>query len=436
MTKTTKTNNLLAARLAGEFSLVSEFNIDRFKAGIDSLQTHPKAEIFSAAVPSTSNDFWYAPDDWRSEYRPYIVKDGILQIPVKGSLLNEFPFQVGSWVTGYEYIWEAYIRGLNDSDVKGIALVIDSPGGLVAGCFSLVDKMYQLKGSKPIKSFASESAYSAAYAIASLGDTITVSRTGGVGSIGVIMTHYDYSGALQQAGIKVTNITAGKHKADGSSSEPLPQDVYDRLSARAESIRDIFVETVSRNRPALTQDQARATEALCYNAQEAIQEKLADDIGDLDESLASFSLDVIENTNTDDDNGEYELNMKTQDNGVNVDEIKAEAHAAGFAEGAKAEQARFSAILSAPEAAGRSKLAMHLASNTAMSVDDVVSTLKVAAPEVAPQVVAQEPEAGAITFEKAMSAENPEITPEGKSATPDTKDAALASILDALPNFK
>jgi hypothetical protein len=48
--------------------------------------------------------------------------------------------------------------------------------------FDLVDRMFAMRGKKPIKAYAMEYAYSAAYSIASVADSITVSRSGGVGS--------------------------------------------------------------------------------------------------------------------------------------------------------------------------------------------------------------------------------------------------------------
>src|SRR5699024_6624417 len=113
-------------------------------------------------------DFWFQDDDWRSSLRPYVVRDGVLQIPVKGVLLHNFPYQFGSWATGYTYIQRAFERGLDDDQVKGIALVVDSPGGEVAGNFDLVDKMYERRDEKPVRAYAAEMALSAAYSIASV----------------------------------------------------------------------------------------------------------------------------------------------------------------------------------------------------------------------------------------------------------------------------
>jgi ClpP class serine protease len=76
------------------------------------------------------------------------------------------------------------------------------PGGEVSGCFDLVDAIYAIRGKKPIWGILNEYAYSAGYAIASACDYVTVPRTGGVGSIGVITMHVDMSKAIDSAGLK------------------------------------------------------------------------------------------------------------------------------------------------------------------------------------------------------------------------------------------
>ena len=55
-------------------------------------------------IEMAADDFWFSSDDYRSQYRPYKVQDGILTIPVKGLLLNNFSIIYGSYATGYDYI--------------------------------------------------------------------------------------------------------------------------------------------------------------------------------------------------------------------------------------------------------------------------------------------------------------------------------------------
>lgn len=362
--------------------------------------------------------FWFAPDDWRSAYRPYVVRDGVLLIPVKGVLLNNFPWNIGAWATGYEYIWRAFDRGQRDPEVKGVALVCDTPGGMVAGNFELVDRMHAYPGRKPLAGFAHESAYSAGYSIISVSDPgrVTVSRTGGVGSIGVVTTHVDVSKMYDDIGVKFTFIHAGKHKVDGNPYEALPDDVKARIQARIDDIHSIFVTTVSRNR-GLDEQAVRDTEALTFGAHDALSHGLADRIGPFDDALADFSASLNPSE------GDETMADFTQ---ADIDNAVAQAtsgHAAALAtartEGATAERERIAAILDSPEAKERPKAALSLALKGGMDADATVSVLGDLPVEKA-EAQATDPakDAGAKgdRFNKAMdSTGNPNIEPEASS---------------------
>ena len=240
--------NPIMARFVATPSLVAPEMREWFESCLAAAAAHPRTSEMLTDLAESDDGFWPAPDDWRAAYRPYVVQDGILQIPVKGVLLHGFSFALGGWATGYVYIWRAFQRGIEDPNVRGIALICDSPGGHVAGNFDLVDRMYALRGTKKVWAFAHEGAYSAAYSIASVADTIWVSRTGGVGSIGVVAAHLDVSGAMEQAGMRVTFIFAGRHKVDGNAYEALPDEVRERLQSRIDELYGVFTATVSRNR--------------------------------------------------------------------------------------------------------------------------------------------------------------------------------------------
>lgn len=374
--------------------------------------------IEKAEAPAVmADDFWFDASDWRSVYRPYIVKDGILHIPVKGVLLHGFGYQLGSWATGYPYIWKAFERGLADGNVRGIALIIDSPGGHVAGNFDLVDKMFAKRGEKPVRAFAAESAYSAAYSIASAADKIVVSRTGGVGSIGVVTFHVDISKAVDAAGIKITFIHAGKHKVDGNAYEALPDDVKERIQARIDELYEVFVSTVARNR-GMDEKAIRKTEALTFTATQALSNGLADEIGSLEDATAAFAAELFP------DDGDEE--MSNQDKAADkaaLDAARAEGRTegekagreAGVKEGTTAERSRIKAILGSEEAKGREDLASYYAFET----DD--------APEKATAAMAKAPKATAEApknrFEQAMNGTpNPVVGAGSESGQRDPDD--------------
>lgn len=383
---------------------------DQFMSCMTAMQQHPK---FGELCETAHNDDSYWPDagDWRTIYRPYVVKDGILQIPIKGVLLHDFAWQFASWATGYEYIWRAFQRGMDDSAVKGIALIVNSPGGMVAGCFDALDKMVALKAEvgKPVRAFAQESAYSAAYAIVMVADSINVSRTGGVGSIGVLTSHLDVSGAMDQAGYVVTFIHAGKHKVDGNAYEALPDAVKARIQERIDELYGIFVSAVAQGRN-MDDAAVRATEALTFTATQAISNGLADNIGTLDDALATFVADLSNN------DGEETMSQVQDDSAATATAEPAAAAATATAsvpasaivEARQSERARMKGITGCDEAKGREDLANHIAYNTDMSVDDAKKMLA-AAPLASAPAVENTDEGASTPFNAAMNNGNPDV---------------------------
>jgi hypothetical protein len=188
-------------------------------------------ERLGNAAPSMmeDDDYGYA-DPGRNARKGYEVVGGVAIVPVCGTLVQKLgTLRPYSGMTGYDGIRQNFLTALTNPDVQAIMLDIDSPGGEISGCFDLVDTIYKARGKKPIWSILNESAYSAAYAIASAADRIVVPRTGGVGSIGVIWMHMDWSKALTSAGFKVTFITYGDLKADGHPEIPLSEDARKRF---------------------------------------------------------------------------------------------------------------------------------------------------------------------------------------------------------------
>lgn len=212
--------------------------------------------------------------------------DGLAIIPVYDVLSYRpsgfFSFFFGG--TSYEEIRDEFRAAVNDPNVKAIVFDIDSPGGEVAGVFDLVDEIYQARGTKPIYAVANEDAYSAAYAIASAADKIFLSRTGEVGSIGVMAMHLDESGWDAQEGLKYTAIYAGARKNDFNPHEPLSAEAHNLAQADVNAAYDLFVETVARNRGMKAAD-VRATEAGTFKGKKAVDAGLADAVLPWDKAI-------------------------------------------------------------------------------------------------------------------------------------------------------
>ena len=257
------------------------------------LALHPrKAEVVMAALTDRfgltriqSMSDWDDEDDSFSRQARdtgYDVVEGVAVIPIQGTLVQKLgTLRPYSGMTGYDGIRACFLQALNDSDVKAICLDIDSPGGEVAGCFDLVDVIYASRGSKPIWAILSESAYSAAYALASAADKIIVPRTGGVGSVGVIVMHVDWSQKIKSDGLQVTIITYGDRKAESNPYEPLSDTARKTIQSDIDEMGRLFVSTVSRNR-GIAERTVRDTEAACFLGADGVQLGLADQVSSPD----------------------------------------------------------------------------------------------------------------------------------------------------------
>jgi signal peptide peptidase SppA len=286
----------------------------------------------------------------------YIVRDGVAAIPVFGTLLNRCNGSYG-FVTGYQFIRNAFNTALADENVKGILFDIDSPGGQASGCFELVDYLASRRGEKPTKAIVNNEACSAAYAIACATDEISSIPSAIVGSIGMFFLHRDATAAHTMLGLKYTIIRAGAHKALGSPYEPLTDELrgemqdevdagYLAFKDRVTALRDISMATLDE------------LDSRAINADKALQLGLIDKIEDEEEAFYSFVIFI--------NKADEELDMD-----------KEEVDVAGIA--AKAvtdERTRIKGIMTSEEAKGREDLAAKLAFDTDMGVEMAVDLMK------------------------------------------------------------
>jgi ClpP class serine protease len=217
------------------------------------------------------------PASWREGYD---IVAGVAVIDIEGMLVQRLgTLRPYCGMTGYDGIRANLLTALADPAVKAIAFTIASPGGEVSGCFDLADTIHAARGEKPLWAICSEEAYSAAYALASACDHITVPRTGGVGSIGVIAMLVDFSKALSEGGVAVHFIHHGARKAEVGRAqyEGVKPDLLARLQVEIDAFGDLFTETVACNR-GVAAKAIRDLQAACIPALngQAVKAGLAD----------------------------------------------------------------------------------------------------------------------------------------------------------------
>jgi signal peptide peptidase SppA len=224
-----------------------------------------------------------------STLNPKTSHQRIALVPILGPLAKRGSFLDSLFGFGnYEDVQARFDAAVTDPSIDAILLEIDSPGGEAAGAFDLADKIYAARGSKPVWAIANDSAFSAAYAIGSAADKLFLTRTGGVGSIGVLAAHVDQSGYDEKQGVKVTTLFAGTRKNDFNAHEPLSEDAAGFLQAEVNRLYGLFVDTVSRNR-SISADTVRATEAGLFFGDDAVKAGLADGVGTFESAVQSLA---------------------------------------------------------------------------------------------------------------------------------------------------
>ena len=223
---------------------------------------------------------------------PTSFTSNIAVISVSGTLVRRAAaVDAASGLTSYSAISAQLAQAVRDPAVNAILLDIDSPGGEAGGAFDLADQIVAARQVKPIWAVANDDAFSAAYAIASAATRVYVTRTGGVGSVGVIALHVDQSQRDAMNGLRYTAVYAGDRKNDMSPHAPLSTDAAQALQAEVDRLYGLFVSTVAANRNLSVQD-VQDTEACLYFAQDAIDAGLADVVGTLDDALIDLSEEL------------------------------------------------------------------------------------------------------------------------------------------------
>lgn len=325
------------------------------ESGIHSLQIPENDEkLDQAGMAVVTGDFMAG---GKPQARFYQITNGIAVLPIFGTLVHKLggmrPF---SGMTGYDGITARLQQAMDDPEVKGVLLDIESPGGQCAGAFDCADMIYRLSEQKPVWALANDLSCSAAMLLASACQRRLVTQTSRIGSIGVVMAHTSYAGKLEQDGIDITLIYSGSHKVDLNGTRELPKSVRADYQQKMDDARLMFAEKVAQY-TGLSPEAVMATEAAVYDGQAGIDVGLADEMVNAADAVMVMAAA-----------------LKNKPKGGNMPELTA-------TEAAAQENQRVMGIIGCPEAKGREALAQMLAGQPGMSVAQAQAILAASAPQ-------------------------------------------------------
>jgi protease IV len=179
----------------------------------------------------------------------------------------------------------AAMRGaFTDAGAQAVVLLINSPGGspVQAGIIYDEIKRLRVKHNKPVYAVVEESCASAAYYIAAATDRIFVDKASIVGSIGVLMDGFGFTGLMDKLGVERRLMTAGENK--GFLDPFSPQTEKHRVFAQTmlDQVHRQFIDAVKVGRGKKLKDSPELFSGLFWTGQQAVELGLADQLGNLD----------------------------------------------------------------------------------------------------------------------------------------------------------
>jgi len=218
----------------------------------------------------------------------------VLQIPIHGAIAESQSPLLGAPGGTVSQVRRALRKAAAD-DVSGVLLHVDSPGGGVTDSDEIHQMIERFRAEHPDKhvlALFGDMAASGGYYVAAAAERIVARPTTITGSIGVIMSAWNFAKAAEDFGVQQIAIKSERtpFKDILSPTRPMRDDERAMLTGIVDELYDRFVTVVDEGRPNLDRNQviAVATGAI-YTANQALANGLVDEIGDHETAVAWFT---------------------------------------------------------------------------------------------------------------------------------------------------
>ncbi len=216
----------------------------------------------------------------------------VLRIPIHGAIAEEASPLLGAEGGSVSFVRRALKAAGRDKSIRGIVLDIDSPGGGVTASDEIYQLVQEFRRDHPevkVVALFGDIAASGGYYVAAAAERIIGRRTTITGSIGVIMSGYNFAEAAKELGIAEVVIKSPDtpYKDILSPMRPMTETERAILTSIVQEMYEQFVTVVDDGRPDLDRDQVRAlANGQIYSANQALQNGLVDELGGEDAALA------------------------------------------------------------------------------------------------------------------------------------------------------
>jgi protease-4 len=183
-----------------------------------------------------------------------------------------------------EWVVTALRAAFEDEGSRAVVLQINSPGGSPVQAGIINDEIRRLKEKhkKPVYAVVEESCASAAYYIAVAADEIYVDKASIVGSIGVLMDGFGFTGLMDKLGVERRLMTAGVNKGFLDPFSPQTKNQRAHAQTLLDQIHKQFIQVVRDGRGKRLKETPELFSGLFWSGEQAVQLGLADGLGNLD----------------------------------------------------------------------------------------------------------------------------------------------------------
>ncbi|WP_121628226.1 signal peptide peptidase SppA [Poseidonibacter antarcticus] len=184
-------------------------------------------------------------------------------------------------------------KAKDDENIKGVLLVVNSPGGAVAPSVELAYAIKELKAIKPVVVYASGVIASGSYYASIWSNKIIANPGSMVGSIGVIMQGLNAEELMEKIGISTQTVKAGKYKESGTPTRKWFDYEKEQLQSVIDDTYNMFITDVANARKLDVKNYTQFADAKIFTASQAKKVGLIDEVGTI--SIAEKSLAKLSN---------------------------------------------------------------------------------------------------------------------------------------------
>lgn len=188
-------------------------------------------------------------------------------------------------ITEDPYLLDALEQIEGDSDVAGLIVHINSPGGTMVGGEALFESLRRIGETRPIVAEMGTVAASGGYMTAIAADHIIAHRGTVTGSIGVIFQSMNFTGTLEKLGVEPLTVKSGPLKAVPNPFEPTDDAARTAMESLISDMFGVFVDMVAERRGMDTETVRQLADGRVYTGQQAVANGLIDEIGGRREAL-------------------------------------------------------------------------------------------------------------------------------------------------------